>query len=157
MDKKYKKKLAKMAAEAVFSYCGMAVAFEQSEKEQLKKLSKAIEKAPDRLVEYLSEVTEDFSLDSYKELTPLSAVGEAPHGARPHFDYEERTENDTSYGDIAMWITSFISQNPVLYMDFTDDAFYDFICEDLKASPEELRFYLSEAVDNCFICENYTD
>lgn len=138
-------------AKAILEHCSVGFASEYSK--HIRKLTESIKNAPEELKKYLYDITDDFSEETYKALTKPSEIGEAPHGAIPHFDYSKRTEFDTSYGDIAMWVTSFIAQDYVKAFDYTDDHYYDVICRGVEEADETLRYYLSNAVDN-FLSKN---
>lgn len=140
-----------LIAKAILEHCSIGLASEYSK--HVQKLTEAIKNAPEELKEYLYDITDDFSEETYKALEKPSEIGEAPHGAIPHFDYTKKTEFGTFYGDIAMWVTSFIVQDYIKAFDYTKDYYYDKICRGIEAADETLRYYLSDAVNN-FLSRN---
>lgn len=136
----------KKIAEAIIGYCGMGVAAELPYEDHVESLTKELEKCSDRLRGWLSMIAEGKYLkETFSQLEPL------PNETKPDedgVDVNKKTAYGTKYGDIARWITMFLSQGTFIY-DFDDQTFYYLISKELEETKSQtLLYYLSDAVEN---------
>lgn len=122
-------------AKYILGFTSMGVAAELPEEEHLESLEKSLQETPKELYDYLSEIvcTKNWNTN----LVNMFSQIEVPNT-------NDTTEYGTKYSDIAHLILAGLDIRTLL--DYK--IHYNIIVKQLKQSPKELVYYLSDITEN---------